>query len=357
MKLAVIAVTARGARLAEQLTAKLPFGADVFVKQDRNPGVAATEYSVLSSLVAETFGKYDGFIFIMATGIVVRVLAPHINDKRFDPAVVVMDEAGQYAISLLSGHIGGANELAKLAADAVEACPVITTATDVNYKPAADMLAVKLELNIEPFENLKTVNAAIAAGEEVAFFLDPSLAEKERYMRGAAEMDIELRDIADLNMTETYDAAVVISDKELYMAKPYVYLRPAILALGIGCRRGTTSAELFAAIEDACRRVGRSPKSIAVICTTTAKQDEIGLLAASQQLVLPLHFFTNEELQQAIDEWGLSKSEFVEETIGVGNVCEAAAMLGGRANRLVLPKTKYPNVAIALAEVKYRWWE
>jgi cobalt-precorrin 5A hydrolase len=148
MKLAIISVTKNGALLAEKLAKNLTFKTDLYAKVDRDADVPAEYYDSLSRLVDSIYNVYDGLIFIMATGIVVRVIAPHIRDKRFDPAVVVMDEAGEYAISLLAGHIGGANELARIISRAIDARPVITTATDVIQKPAADILAVKLGLEI-----------------------------------------------------------------------------------------------------------------------------------------------------------------------------------------------------------------
>lgn len=357
MKLAIISVTNKGARLAEKLANALGHPADVYAKACRNPQGFPQVYECLRDLVDKVFHRYDGLIFIMATGIVVRVLAPHIHDKRFDPAVVVVDEAGEHAISLLSGHIGGANDLAREVASTIGARPVITTATDVANLPAADVLAVKLDLTIEPFEQLKHINAAIVNGEQVAFFIDQDLANASHYIHLAAEMGVVLRNMGELVHTDNYDAAVVITDKELYMVKPHVYLRPATLAVGIGCRRGTPSAEILTALGDACRKIGRSMKSIAVIASSVVKQDEVGLLAAVQQLEVPYEFFTNEQLQQCIENHGLAISKFVEEKIGVGNVCEPAALCGGQTQTLLLPKTVYPNVTVAIAEVKYRWWE
>lgn len=357
MKLAILSVTNKGALLADRLAKALHFPADVFVKAGRNPIGDARSFDSLSTLVEELFCEYDGLIFIMAAGIAVRVIAPHIRDKRFDPAVVVLDEAGEHAISLLAGHIGGANELTHTVSNAIGARPVITTATDVANLPAADVLAVKLDLFIEPFDQLKTINAAIVNGDRVVFFIDKSLANHTHYTHLAAVMGVTLIDMAELNKTDKYDAAVVITDKDLYMVNPHVYLRPATLAIGIGCRRGTTSAQIFSAIGDACKKAGRSMKSIAVLGTTIVKHDEVGLLAAVQQLEVPLEFFTNEQLQQCIENHGLEISDFVEEQIGVGNVCEPAAILGGQADYLLLPRTVYPKITIAIAEVKYRWWE
>jgi cobalt-precorrin 5A hydrolase len=357
MKVAIISVTYKGALLAEHLAKSLDFKVDIFAKSGRSANDAGQTYDSLSHLIQDVFTEYDGFVFIMATGIVVRVIAPYIQDKRFDPAVVVMDDGGQHAISLLSGHIGRANELTITVSKAVNAVPVITTATDVAGLPAADVLAVKLDLVIEPFEQLKAINAAIVNGDRVTFFMDRSLANYTHFYLPAVEMGVRLVDMDDLGAAENYDSAVVITDKELYMTKPHLYLRPATLAIGIGCRRGTSSTEILTAIENCCRKIGRSPKSIAVLGTTQVKHDEVGLLAAAQQLAVPLKFFTNDELQQCISEQKFTTSSFVEEQIGVGSVCEPAALLAGQANSLLLSRTVHPKITIAIAEVKSRWWE
>jgi cobalt-precorrin 5A hydrolase len=352
MKLAIIAITNNGAILAQRLANVLDTQSDIFVKAGRNPLGVGQVYQSLSSLVADIFGQYDGLVFIMATGIVVRVIAPYIQDKRVDPAVVVMDDAGEYAISLLSGHIGGANELTEVISDAIGAKPVITTATDVAHKPAPDVLAVKLDLEIEPFNQLKHINAAIANGDKVVYFLDHLLYNQARYRKIAAAMQIKLYDMADLSAIENYDAAVLITNRVMPVAKPHLFLRPVPLAVGIGCRRGASSAEILAALHGACKKIGRNMDSIMAIGSTVVKQDEIGLLAAAEQLAVPLEFFTNEQLEQCIVNNELEISSFVREQIGVGNVCEAAALLVGRTNKLVVPKTKYKQVTVAIAVVK-----
>ncbi|WP_371371366.1 cobalt-precorrin 5A hydrolase [Sporomusa aerivorans] len=357
MKLAVVSVTHKGAELAERIAPLLGPEVDVYAKIGRNPVSSQFSYSSLSDLVDEIFTGYAGLVFIMATGIVVRVIAAHVKDKRFDPAVVVMDDGGHYAISLLSGHIGGANDLTRLVSAAAGATPVVTTATDVANLPAADVLAVKLNLTIEPFSSLKTINAAIVNGDRVVFFIDGNLPRQDHYRALAAQQDIVLTDISKLAQVDQYDAAVVITDRQLDIHKPHLYLRPDSLAIGLGCRRGTTSAEILSAISQACQQVGRSFKSVAVIGSTVVKEDEIGLLAAAQQLDVPVEFFSNEQLKQCIEEHELGLSEFVNEKIGVGNVCEPAAILAGQNSNLILPKTKYPKVTVAITPVQYRWWE
>lgn len=357
MKLAILSVTYKGSVLADNLSQSLGCQVDIYAKAGRNSVGTEHIFDSLSETVEKLFHEYDGLIFIMAAGIVVRVIAPLIRDKRFDPAVVIMDDGGQHVISLLSGHIGGANELAHRVAQSVGARPVITTATDVSNLPAADVLAVKLDLCIDPFENMKCINAAIVNGDRVAFFVDTALVNYQHYYKRAAEMGVGLTDINEIALTDKYDCAVAITDKELYMVKPHVYLRPSTLAIGIGCRRGTSSTEILAAIDNACRKIGRSRKSIAVIGTTLVKQDEVGLLATAQQLEVPVEFFTNEQLQESINQHQFETSTFVEKQIGVGNVCEPAALLGGQAENLLLTRTIYAKITIAIAEVKYQLWE
>ena len=357
MKIAVISVTLKGAVLGERLRQSLPDTVETYSRERRGLPEATTGFENLSELVRGIFSQYDGLVFIMATGIVVRMVAPHIKDKRTDPAVVVMDDAGIHAISLLAGHIGGANELAGKVAAAVGARPVITTATDVANLPAPDVVSVKMDLVIEPFEELKSINAAIVAGERVPFFIDMDMVQAAKYLRIAAEMGLELLDMQQLQDGDSYDAAVVITDKELYLPKLHIYLRPATLAVGVGCRRGATSSQISSAINDACRKIGRSSQSIAILASSIVKQEEIGLLAVVDQLEIPVKFYTNEELQDIIEVYRLGQSKFVLEEIGVGNVCEASALLGGRASNLLLTKTVYPKVTVALAEVKFRWWE
>lgn len=351
MKLAVIAVTNNGARLAKEIAQSFTHY-DIFVKSGRNPLGYAQEYDSLGELITKIFSAYDALVFIMATGIVVRVIAPFIRDKRVDPAIVVADESGRHVISLLSGHIGGANELARTIAANIGATAVITTATDVGGQPAADVLAVKAGLKIEPFACLKQINAAAANGEKVRYFLDQALPRRAFYHEQAGRLDIELADMDDIARDCCYDAAVVVTDQCLTIAKPHVMLRPPTLAVGIGCRRGVSEAEITAAVAAACSKAGRSTGSIAVIGSTALKQDETGLLNAARTLGVPIQFYDNSQLAATIEKYQLQVSSFVNDKIGVGNVCEAAAILAGQTSQLLLPKTKFSRVTVAVSRVK-----
>lgn len=348
MRLAVFAATRAGAELALRIAAAFP--AEVYCKAGRCPARGALKtYDSLGPLVAESFPRYDALVFVMAAGIAVRVIAPHIVHKGEDPAVVVLDERARHVISLLSGHLGGANELTLAIAAAVGADPVITTATDVNGRLAADVAAKKLGLSIETFERLKYVNGETAAGKEVGYFIDGALPDAARWRRAFAALGI---DAAIVSLPRAFDrAGALVTDAPPEQAadERVLVLRPQRLVAGVGCRRGTPRAEILTALEAACARVGRRAADIVRLGSTVVKRDEAGLLAAAEALGAPLEFYENDALESAIETYGIETSEFVKKQIGVGNVCEAAAMLMSQSKRRALGKTKFPKVAVALA--------
>lgn len=292
MRTAIISLTAEGAKLAAKISAKV--GGQTFAK--------GKDYSKLAELVAEVFGKFDGLIFICAAGIVVRMIAPHLVDKLSDPAVLVVDERGQNVISLLSGHVGRANELTVEIAKAIEANPVITTATDVEGKLSVDAIVSKFGLVPEPKEAIKAINAAILRGEEIF---------------------------------------VTAGDVRLNLI-------PQNLIAGVGCRRGTSSLKIFEAIERACAMIHQPIERVKLLASVDAKRDEVGLTSLAEAMGLEIKFFSTTELQKKIDEYKLEESKFVTRSVGVGNVCEAAALCCVEGARFALPKTPFKGVTVAL---------
>ncbi|MBR4642634.1 MAG: cobalt-precorrin 5A hydrolase [Selenomonadaceae bacterium] len=292
MRTAIISLTTNGNRLAEKISSKV--GGQTFAK-GRN-------FTKLADLVAEIFGKFDGLIFICAAGIVVRMIAPHLVDKLSDPAVLIIDERGRNVISLLSGHVGRANELTLEIAKALEANPVITTATDVEGKFSVDAVASRFGLIPEPKEAIKAINSAILRGEEVF---------------------------------------VTAGDVRLNLI-------PQNLIAGVGCRRGTSSLKIFEAIQRACAMIHQPIERVKILASADAKKDEPGLLALAEVMGLELKFFSASELQKKIDEYKLEESKFVTRSVGVGNVCEAAALCCVEGARFALPKTSFKGVTVAL---------
>lgn len=351
MKTAVFAVTQNGAKLADQIACQFDY--DLFVKKgryDTMSNINFQEYESLSNCLKDTFRYYDALIFIMATGIVVRTLAPFIIDKRSDPAVVVLDEKAQHVISLLSGHIGGANALTRKLARHLGANPVITTATDVNEKMAVDLLAESLNLSMEPFEHLKYINAEIVQGNPVDFFIDQTLVGAPHYIKKLQVFKIDAKLIEIKAATCFSSPSVIITEQaNIATSTGLLFLKPRKLVIGIGCRRDTTQAEILQSIQTGCDKIGKSMHDIACIASTVVKKNELGLLAASKTLSVPLYFYENAAMQQMIDTYKLDSSPFVKKQIGIGNVCEAAVLLASESKKILLHKTKLTKVTVAIA--------
>ena len=307
----------------------------------------------IAKSIQQKFHHYAGHVFIMSTGIVVRVIAPLIKDKTKDPAVVVVDDGGHYAISLLSGHLGGANELTQNIADIIGARPVITTATDVNRLPAIDVLAKENKLTIENPAAIKTVNMAILKSEKIYVhdpfdFLQDSLPKAEPLILEALKTGIgKSRQEYDF----TYDPGVFVDDIQLDLPGSTLVLRPASLVAGIGCNRNTATDEIKSLLEAVLATAGLSLLSLKCLASIDVKSDEDGLIALSRILDLPLLFFKRQELNRVINIE--NPSAVVEKHVGVKSVCEAAAILAARNGTLIVPKQKTKNVTVAIARIDF----
>jgi len=271
-----------------------------------------------------------------------------LQDKTKDPAVVVTDELGQNVISVISGHFGGANDLAVQLANGLGANPVITTATDVNGLPAVEMLAKDNGWLIEPFALIKKVNSAIVNGEKVMIYSDAVLDLEPTD-------HIEVKDFAQYSSFRKEKGRVVLVTNRAADNFPpgTLCLRPQNLCIGIGCRRGAGAVEVQEAVKAALAEAGRAVLSVRSLATVDIKNDEQGFLAAADELNLSVEFFGRQALGAVLaerkEELGFSK--LVDDKIGVGGVCEPAAILGaGETSRLILPKTKYGKVTVAIAE-------
>ena len=352
-KLAVWAVTPNGVKLAHKLADSLP-DADIYISQnlaEKNPSHIL--FDKLSATLEENFGQYTGHIFIMATGIVVRVLAPLIQDKTKDPAVVVVDDLGKNAISLLSGHIGGANELTLKIARIIEANPVITTATDINAVASIDVLAMENSLFIENPAAIKNVNMAFLKREKLLLhdpfnFLTTSLLNSKS---GTCERITYNINNSSQQSEFINNTCVYIDDVLNELPSKVLILRPPTLVAGIGCNRGTDSEEISAHLKDVIESHRLASTSLKCLASIDVKNDEAGLIAVAESLGKPLIFFTREELNQVN---GIKNpSAVVEKHVGVKSVCEAAAILASRDGTLIVPKESTQNVTVAIARINF----
>ena len=342
-KICIWAITPGGVALGQTLRERFP-GSDFMVSKgavagDEFPRGSQT-FKALRTALSAHFLKYDGHVCIFSTGIAVRMLAPLLNSKLQDPAVVVMDDRGMHAISLISGHLGGANELARRVARATGATPVITTATDVNALPSIDMVAKRCGLIIDNPGQIKTVNMAFLKGQPVRF-IDPLpclIRELPETFRPGQGGDA--------------GAGVVVqcSDRVFPVPRETLVLRPRSLVVGMGCNRGTTETELMTLLTTTFHNLGLSLKSLSAIATTQVKSDEQGLLDLAHSLKVPLHFYDKKALNSV--ENIQNPSATVEKFLGVKSVCEAAAILASHNGKLMVPKIKQGNATLAVARIE-----
>lgn len=310
-------------------------------------------YHKLADIFAHGWGNYDALIFIMATGIVVRTLAPHLVSKLSDPAVLVMDDGGRNIISLLSGHLGGANRLTAYLAGQLGANPVITTATDVNNLLAPDVVAADLQCVPMPKANLPLFNGSLLSGKKLIYWLDSSLKAREDY-ESVLKKQVAYELVDDLptriESIDSHELYVVCTSEAgaLPLRENVLYLQPRRLIAGVGCRRNTEQALIEQALQEACQSIGWSVGRISQLASTVVKSDEAGLLAVAEKLDIPIEFFQNQPMAEKIDKYQLEESSFVKKTIGIGNICEAAALCSVPHGRIALGKHKYEKVTVAL---------
>lgn len=330
MKLELIAFTQRGNDLARRLAETLSgHGHQAACTRD---GLKAEAWA------ARAFSRSDGLIFVGAAGIAVRAIAPYLRHKSTDPAVVVVDEGGQFVIPILSGHLGGANDLAREIAALIGAVPVITTATDVNGVFAVDQWARRQGLMVCNPEQILSVSSRLLAGETVGFFSAWPI---------AGEVPVGLRLVSR-------EAAQVVLD----LRRPEgnaLWLCPKGVRVGMGCRRGTPVSLLRVLLEEVLAQEGIPKNAVAALCTIDLKKDEPGLQELAQELDVPLTTYSAQDLAQVPGEF--TPSLFVEQVTGVDNVCERAALASGGS--LLRKKTAQngATVALAMEELHLTWKE
>ena len=277
------------------------------------------------------FQEADALVFVCASGIAVRAVAPHVKDKRTDPAVLVLDEGGTFVIPLLSGHLGGANALAEALAKQLGATPVLTTATDVNGLFAVDVFAKANDLYIEDMALAKAVSAALLAGEKVGF---------------RSDLPVEGALPAGLTAGEA-DLGILVSAAD---EKPFprtLRLIPRRYTAGLGCRRGKSEEELEAFLMENLARCGVGVYELKALASIDLKKDEPGLVSLAGKLAVPFLTYSAEELQQVSGDF--TPSAFVKETTGVDSVCERAAVLAS-GGQLIERKVAENGMTFALAK-------
>lgn len=328
MTVAVIVFTRRGAELGRKLAAAL--GGALYAPARFAADAGAEPVSALDAWTAARWEDSDALVFVGAAGIAVRAVAPHVRDKFTDPAVVSVDEEGRFAVPLLSGHVGGANELALRVAELTGGQAAVSTATDVNGLFAVDVWAKGNGLVITDRALAKEVSAALLEGKAVGFASDWGHPCPAGLTQGPAEIGVWV----------TARTGAGPFSQTLRLA-------PKGLILGVGCRRGTERAAIEEAAAEAL--AGYEPLAVAAVATIDLKKDEPGLLAFCAARGLPLLTFSAGELSAVAGDF--TPSDFVKGVTGVDNVCERAAAAAG--GRIVVPKLAKNGVTASVAEKRH----
>ena len=280
----------------------------------------------------EAFREADALIFCCASGIAVRAIAPWVRDKTKDPAVIVIDDQGHFVIPLLSGHLGGANELALLISEKIGGTPVLTTATDVSGVFAVDLFAKKNHLVIGDMKLAKEVSASLLSGNPVGFCSELPCEGKlpKGLTEGAADLGIRISEKGgDTPFSRT------------------LLLIPRRYAAGIGCRKGKSFEELSAFLSEQLKACGIRKEELRCIASIDLKKEEQGLITLCESLGVPFETYTAEQLRAVPGEF--TGSDFVKATTGVDSVCERAAVLASGYGPLIQKKTAANGMTFALA--------
>lgn len=274
----------------------------------------------MADCVRKLFASYQALLFICASGIAVRMIAPLVNDKLADPAILVMDERANHVISLLSGHVGGGNKLTLTIAKLLGVSPVITTATDVNQVAALDTLIQAVGADVSQYRQaVKEINQGLVSGQKIGLFLEHIRPED---IRGF----VLVEDIASI--PQGLDYLVIVSQSTALFVDadcPVVQVIPKNIVVGIGCRRDTEAELIYQTL---CKHLAQyqiDMRAIKQIGSVIIKQDEVGLIRLSERLGVPFTVFPIEVLQE--HEHRFPVSAFVRQTLGIGSVSQPSAWL------------------------------
>ncbi|MBI2832096.1 MAG: precorrin-3B C(17)-methyltransferase [Chloroflexi bacterium] len=358
-QIVIVTITKKGAQLGRRLRLLLP-GSHLYLPEKFAGSLEAGEHAFslpVKEAVREVFRQYRNLVLVMAVGVAVRLLATELRDKHKDPGVVVIDDAGTFAVSLLSGHLGGANRLAKRVASLLCAQPVVTTASDTSGTIAVDLLGKEFNWEIEDTDNITRVSAALVNGEPVGIYQD---AGEMGWWPETKPLPDNVRIFTGIESLRQPDfsAALIITDrileKEQLTLLPSLTItyRPKSLVVGVGCNRGTKSTEIEEAVTNILGTHGLSLGSIRNIATIDLKKDEAGLLEFARKYRLRIDYFNKKELSQA--KFPSHPSAKVEGYVGTPSVCESAAILSSGNPSLVVPKERFKGaVTIAVARLAF----
>ena len=324
MRIGVIAITSGGQVLADSIVSQLD-SANLIPKKHGEK---------IAELLERCWSQFDSFVCIMATGIVVRSIAPLLKDKKTDPCVIVCDQAGAHVISLLSGHLGGGNALALEIATIIGGQAVITTASDTLRLVALDLWAKEKNLTPPKREVLTQVTTQLVNKGSLSVFTDIDSTSLPPGLQHA---------------TTTEDAEIIVSNKKHILSKA-VQFYPQNLVIGVGCNRGTPLHEFEEALTELFSDLQLSRKSIKNLASIDKKNDEVGLLQFAENNDWPIDFFDKTTINT---QTNLEISFAALKAVGAIGVAEPASLLSAKSNLLISRKRKWKNITMAVAQAPF----
>lgn len=357
---AIVAITKHGVELARKLQCQFSH-ADLYYMSKFNRGDEEarniqTFNGSVRLLFPALFPAYKGLIIIISLGAVIRMIAPLLQDKKVDPGIVVIDDKGEHVISVLSGHLGGANELTLEVAAAIGARPVITTASDVQKTIAVDLFGRRFgwQWDTETEHKLTPVSAAVVNEEQIAVVQESG--ERNWWLHPTPmPAYIQVFDgIAEALLANPNASLVVthrlLQPEETSILDNGVLYRPKVLVIGMGCNRGTAREEIEAVIVETLEELKFSIRSVKALCTIDIKQDEAGLLEVCQKYGWEMVCYTADQLNEVNIA---DPSETVFKYTGAYAVSEPAAKLYSGDEQLIVNKKKSGNVTISVGMLHF----
>jgi cobalt-precorrin 5A hydrolase len=356
--IAVVAVTHRGVETAIKIQKALDLSklnSTVYApKKYSQNGVLAIDKK-LAEFTKDIYKGYDGIVAVMATSITIRAIAPLLDGKFTDPAVIGVDATGKFVISLLAGHLGSANDLTHIIAQGINAIPVITTASDMLGKQSVNELAKNLHLKIENPESLAAVNSAIVNGDRVVVVVMGD-AKIPPNAIGAYEVRTARNGNEALDFINNFDAGIIIGRDPLAVTKftkPFSILKTRMVVVGLAVNKEATRDSIVQAVDGALEKVHVPLSRVQAFATQDNREESQAMIDAVAKLHASLEFMNTEEAQPAANQDSLGEKAANQEKIGAGVYAEHAALaLAGTNARLILKKTKLEGVTVAIAEAE-----
>ena len=345
-KTSILVITKNGVKIGENLKRLFPDW-DVYAPSKlMNESAGITWYSEpTTEKIVELFKNNNALICVFSLGAVIRLISPYLKDKKTDPAVIVIDDKTNFVISVLSGHIGGANELTEEIAEKIGALPVITTAADVNKTIAVDLVGREYDWKIDDDSTVTKISAHMVNEEPIGVFQE---AGKKNWYKKLPKNVVIYNNIEELKKSNS-KSYLIITDKIIdNLKKESVIYRPPSLVVGIGLHWDTTKETIKKGIEDCMKKFNLSPKSIAKLVSIKKPQDVQGLIELGIEMNLPVEYVNREDLAEITAP---NPSETVKKYEGTASVSEAAAIKISKGE-LIVEKQKFPpNLTIAIARI------